>query len=252
MITACSQPLETSRPRFAAGAGTSSVSGSRFFHRQPPGAEPNTSPRSIGKKTRLTPRVRQNGLWTCPRQDQMTFSARRRAPGCSRWSATSAGRRGRKSWHSGWACTQTACGSISIASARAACWRRAVRPRSRGRPRDMWSVSPSAEPGGSPPRAYGDLARWLARATPPTKARLREVENAGREIGRELAPTTPDPRTAALRDTLTGLGFQPALEGNARSPALPAGELPLPQLGQGEPRGRLHPAPGHHRAASST
>ncbi len=84
----------------------------------------------------------------------------------------------------------------------------------RGRPRDMWSVSAGAEPGGSPPRAYGDLARWLARATPPTKTRLREVENAGREIGRELAPTDAESAEAALRDTLTGLGFQPALKRN--------------------------------------
>jgi predicted ArsR family transcriptional regulator len=86
---------------------------------------------------------------------------------------------------------------------------------SRGRPRDVWSVSTSAEPGGSPPRAYGDLARWLARATPPTKARLREVEDAGRQIGRELAPTDAASPEAALRDTLTGLGFQPALKHGA-------------------------------------
>ena len=84
--------------------------------------------------------------------------------------------------------------------------------RPRGRPRDVWSVSPSAEPGGSPPRAYGDLARWLARATPPTRARLREVERTGREIGRELSPGDAGSAEEALRDTLTGLGFQPALE----------------------------------------
>lgn len=83
--------------------------------------------------------------------------------------------------------------------------------RPRGRPRDVWSVSPSAEPGGSPPRAYGDLARWLARATPATKARLREVETAGREIGREIAPSDAPSAQEALRDTLTGLGFQPKI-----------------------------------------
>ena len=83
--------------------------------------------------------------------------------------------------------------------------------RPRGRPRDVWSVSPSAEPGGSPPRAYGDLARWLARATPATKARLREVESAGREIGREIAPSDAPSAKEALRDTLTGLGFQPKI-----------------------------------------
>ncbi|MEA2403094.1 MAG: hypothetical protein QOK00_3497, partial [Thermoleophilaceae bacterium] len=40
-------------------------------------------------------------------------------------------------------------------------------PQPRGRPRDEWSVSADAEPGGAPPRAYDDLSRWLARATPP-------------------------------------------------------------------------------------
>jgi predicted ArsR family transcriptional regulator len=85
-------------------------------------------------------------------------------------------------------------------------------PQPRGRPRDEWSVSPSARPGGVPPRAYGDLARWLARAIPARPGRLREVEQAGREIGRELAPKDADSPEAGLRDTLTGLGFQPLLE----------------------------------------
>src|SRR3954452_23627685 len=58
-----------------------------------------------------------------------------------------------------------------------------------GRPRDSWAVSPEAHPGGQRPRAYSDLAGWLAMAIPPNAARLREVERAGREIGRELAPS---------------------------------------------------------------
>lgn len=82
----------------------------------------------------------------------------------------------------------------------------------RGRPRDEWSVSPAAAPGGAPPQAYGDLARWLARAIPPRPKRLREVERAGREIGREIAPTDAASTEEALRDTLTALGFQPVLE----------------------------------------
>jgi predicted ArsR family transcriptional regulator len=85
-------------------------------------------------------------------------------------------------------------------------------PQPRGRPRDEWSVSPTAEPGGQPPRAYGDLARWLARAIPARPGRLREVERAGREIGRELAPKDALSAEAGLRDTLTVLGFQPLLE----------------------------------------
>lgn len=85
-------------------------------------------------------------------------------------------------------------------------------PRPRGRPRDEWSLAPEAAPGGAPPRAYGDLARWLARAIPPRPARLREVERAGREIGREIAPDGAASVEAALRDTFTGLGFQPLLD----------------------------------------
>jgi DNA-binding transcriptional ArsR family regulator len=76
-----------------------------------------------------------------------------------------------------------------------------------GRPRDSWAVSPDAHPGGQRPRAYTDLANWLARAIPATPTRLREVERAGREIGREL---------------------------------------PLPRRGPREPGRRLRPAPRHH------
>ena len=36
----------------------------------------------------------------------------------------------------------------------------------RGRPRDRWSVAANANPGGERPRAYADLAGWLARAIP--------------------------------------------------------------------------------------
>jgi predicted ArsR family transcriptional regulator len=89
-------------------------------------------------------------------------------------------------------------------------------PRPRGRPRDEWSLAPEAAPGGAPPRAYGDLARWLARAIPPRPARLRDVERAGREIGREIAPSGAASVDAALRNALTGLGFQPLIE---RGPA---------------------------------
>ena len=89
---------------------------------------------------------------------------------------------------------------------------RRPQPRPRGRPRDEWSLSPDAAPGGRPPRAYGDLSRWLARAIPPQPSRLRDVERAGREIGREVAPTGAASAETALRDTLTALGFQPLVE----------------------------------------
>ncbi|HVY96343.1 MAG TPA: helix-turn-helix domain-containing protein [Solirubrobacterales bacterium] len=90
-----------------------------------------------------------------------------------------------------------------------------VRSRERGgagRPRDIWTVSPQAHPGGTPPRAYADLANWLARAIPTTPSRLREVELAGREIGAELAPSPGTDAVAGFRDALAALGFEPTLE----------------------------------------
>lgn len=88
--------------------------------------------------------------------------------------------------------------------------RRVQRPR--GRPRDEWAISPAARPGGDPPRAYGNLARWLARTIPATPARLREVEAAGREVGRELASASATPPEQAITDALTALGFQPHID----------------------------------------
>lgn len=90
-----------------------------------------------------------------------------------------------------------------------------VRSRQRagaGRPRDIWTVSPEAHPGGTSPRAYADLATWLARAIPATAAQIDEVEKAGREIGAELAPKRRADAGEVLRDALAALGFEPALE----------------------------------------
>jgi predicted ArsR family transcriptional regulator len=79
-----------------------------------------------------------------------------------------------------------------------------------GRPRDEWAISPDARPGGDPPSAYAELGRWLARAIPPTKARLRDVEATGRQVGRELAPRgTPAETGDVIQSTLAALGFQP-------------------------------------------
>src|SRR5688572_26200437 len=36
--------------------------------------------------------------------------------------------------------------------------------RTRGRPRDVWVISPDAQPGGDPPTGYAELARWLVRS----------------------------------------------------------------------------------------
>lgn len=83
----------------------------------------------------------------------------------------------------------------------------------RGRPRDVWRIAPGAHPGGRSPRAYADLARWLARATGSGHRGLRGIEAAGREIGRELAGGRETGGEEALLTTLTALGFQPRIDG---------------------------------------
>lgn len=82
----------------------------------------------------------------------------------------------------------------------------------RGRPGDRWSVAAGAHPGGERPSGYADLARWLARALPAVPRRLREVEEAGREIGHELAPAEFDDPVDGFRQAIAALGFQPVVE----------------------------------------
>jgi len=82
-----------------------------------------------------------------------------------------------------------------------------------GRPRDSWSIAPDGRPGGEPPEAYRQLARWLALSIPTTPRRLREVERAGRQLGRELVPDHRQSGTAeAIGRTFTALGFAPQRE----------------------------------------
>ena len=81
--------------------------------------------------------------------------------------------------------------------------------RPQGRPRDAWSINPDAQPGGDPPTAYADLSRWLARSMSAGKTRARDVEAAGREIGRELAAAGPASTADGIRHVLGALGFQP-------------------------------------------
>jgi predicted ArsR family transcriptional regulator len=71
-------------------------------------------------------------------------------------------------------------------------------------------VNPDAQPGGDPPTAYADLGRWLVRSISTARTRVRDLEVAGREIGRELAPDDPAASTVeGMRDVLGALGFQP-------------------------------------------
>jgi predicted ArsR family transcriptional regulator len=81
----------------------------------------------------------------------------------------------------------------------------------RGRPRYSWIISPDAQPGGDPPTAYAELARWLVRSLVSERARVEDVEETGRQIGRELALTDAGvPGEQRMHDVLAALGFQPA------------------------------------------
>lgn len=82
----------------------------------------------------------------------------------------------------------------------------------RGRPPDAWRIAPDARPAGTSPRAYEDLGRWLARALDSPRRGLRGIEDTGRLIGRELAPSAVGSTAEALETTLIALGFQPTAE----------------------------------------
>lgn len=83
---------------------------------------------------------------------------------------------------------------------------------SRGRPPDAWHVARDARPAGTPPSAYEDLGKWLARALSSPRRGLRGIEETGRLIGRELAPNDAGSPGEALETTLIALGFQPTAE----------------------------------------
>jgi predicted ArsR family transcriptional regulator len=72
----------------------------------------------------------------------------------------------------------------------------------RGRPKDGWSIDPDARPGGEPPRGYEELGRWLARAIPAGPDNLRQIEETGRAIGRDL------PSSGAVGADADGGGLQ--------------------------------------------
>jgi predicted ArsR family transcriptional regulator len=93
--------------------------------------------------------------------------------------------------------------------------RRRKRRGHRGRPRDLWSLSEDAPlPHDDEQAAYVDLARWLARAIPSRPGRAEEIEEAGRRIGRDLAPEGGRDPTAAFVGVLRQLGFQPTAASN--------------------------------------
>lgn len=84
--------------------------------------------------------------------------------------------------------------------------------RPRGRPRDIWLISPDARPGGQPPTAYAQLGRWLARAIAAGTTSVRKIESLGRQIGHELAPASQHAPEASMYATLAAMGFGPRRE----------------------------------------
>ncbi|UGS34495.1 helix-turn-helix transcriptional regulator [Capillimicrobium parvum] len=92
--------------------------------------------------------------------------------------------------------------------------------RPRGRPRDRWAISPDALPGGDPPTGYADIGRFLLHVIAAGGLKVRDVEAAGRTIGRSLPPpdpgSTPDQRMYAA---LTAMGFAPQRETDPDHPA---------------------------------
>lgn len=87
---------------------------------------------------------------------------------------------------------------------------RARRPQGRGRPPDLWTLSPQARDDSAAPERYQELGRWLARALAAPEGGTAGIERTGREIGRELAPADAAEPAQALQRTLVRLGFRPA------------------------------------------
>lgn len=87
--------------------------------------------------------------------------------------------------------------------------RRRVR-QARGRPRDLWSITPAGRSARRRPDPSAELAGWLAGAIPARPDRLREVEAAGRRLGQRLSEGDAE---VALDDRLarvfSALGFEP-------------------------------------------
>jgi len=83
----------------------------------------------------------------------------------------------------------------------------------RGRPRDIWAVSPRANPGGHRPTAYAELSQWLAKIIAGGPVDPESVEARGHEIGRTIADgeSHGSPRDR-FQDALAAMGFQPSLE----------------------------------------
>lgn len=79
----------------------------------------------------------------------------------------------------------------------------------RGRPADLWAVSPGARPAGQAPSAYQDLAGFLARAIAAGASDPPEMRAVGRALGRELADTRGPDGVEGVGHALAAMGFAP-------------------------------------------
>lgn len=75
----------------------------------------------------------------------------------------------------------------------------------RGRPRQLWQIVPGAEPAGSPPVAYSELAGWLSTALTPAEA-VEHGRRIGADRGREAVSA---PAADVLERSLAAMGFLP-------------------------------------------
>ena len=84
----------------------------------------------------------------------------------------------------------------------------------RGRPRDAWAISATARPGGDPPSAYANLGRWLVRTMVAEEIQVSDVEETGRQIGRELMADADHSPEVRFHTALVAMGFQPRRDAN--------------------------------------
>lgn len=89
-------------------------------------------------------------------------------------------------------------------------------PSTGGRPPVIWTVTARAIAEADFPHSGWAMARSLARAIPASKERLREVEEAGVEMGRELVEeieSVSGDGDDRVLSALTALGFAPERDG---------------------------------------
>ncbi len=79
----------------------------------------------------------------------------------------------------------------------------------RGRPRDTWTISPDARPGGDAPSDYANLGRWLVRVLQDAGTPAADVEATGVRIGREVDAG------GGFLAALAAMGFQPRRQDGA-------------------------------------